>query len=47
MEDDLGIIYNTQNDLILVFMSEQLSEAGSAQSTIAALSRQIYDYYQQ
>ena len=47
VENDAGIIYNTQNDLILVFMSEQLSEAGSAQSTIAALSRQIYDYYQQ
>ena len=46
VENDAGIIYNTQNDLILVFMSEQLSEAGSAQSTIAALSRQIYDYYQ-
>lgn len=47
VENDAGIIYNTQNDLILVFMSEQLSEVGSAQSTIAALSRQIYDYYQQ
>lgn len=45
VENDAGIIYNSQNDLILVFMSENLTEAGSAQSTIASLSRQIYDYY--
>lgn len=45
VENDAGIIYNTSNDLIVVFMSENLSETGSAQSTIASLSRQIYDYY--
>lgn len=47
VENDAGIIYNTDNDLVIVFMSENLSEAGSAQNTISALSRQIYDYYQQ
>ena len=45
MENDAGIIYNVQNDLIVVFMSENVTEAGSAQSTIASLSRQVYDYY--
>lgn len=47
VENDAGIIYNTANDLVIVFMSENLSEPGAAQSTISALSRQIYDYYQQ
>ena len=47
VENDAGIIYNTVNDLVIVFMSENLSEAGAAQSTISTLSRQIYDYYQQ
>lgn len=45
VENDAGIIYNTGNDLIIVFMSENVAEVGSAQSTIASLSRQIYDYY--
>lgn len=45
VENDAGIIYNELNDLIIVFMSENLTEAGAAQSTIASLSRQIYDYY--
>lgn len=45
VENDAGIIYNAQNDLILVFMSQNLTEVGSAQSTIATISRQIYDYY--
>ena len=45
VENDAGIIYDADNELILVFMSENLSECGSAQSTIATLSRQIYDYY--
>lgn len=45
VENDAGIIYNTTNDLIIVFMSENLTEVGSAQNTIAVLSRQIYDYY--
>ncbi len=45
VENDAGILYDTANDLILVFMSENLSDVGSAQYTIASLSRQIYDYY--
>lgn len=45
VENDAGIIYNVSNELIIVFMSENLTEAGSAQSTIASLSRQIYDFY--
>ena len=47
VENDAGIIYNTSHDVVIVFMSEGLSEVGSAQSTIASLSRQIYDYYEQ
>ena len=47
VENDAAIIYNTSNDLVIVFMSEYLSEAGSAQNTIASLSRMIYDYYNQ
>lgn len=47
VENDAGIIYNTDNDLIIVIMSENLSEAGSAQEEIASVSRQIYDYYNQ
>src|SRR5699024_9125447 len=45
VENDAGIIYNVSNELIIVFMSENLTEVGSAQSTIASLSRQIYDFY--
>lgn len=45
VENDAGIIYNSQNDLIIVFMSENVPQPGSAQSTIASLSRQIYDSY--
>lgn len=45
VENDAGIIYDSLNDLVIVFMSENLSEVGSAQSSIASLSRQIYDYY--
>lgn len=45
VENDAGILYNTSNDLVIVFMSENLSECGSAQSTIASLSRMIYDSY--
>lgn len=33
------------NDVVIVFMSQNLSSAGSAQNTIATLSRTIYDYY--
>ena len=45
VENDAAILYDTDNDLIIVFMSEQLSDCGAAQSTIASLSRQIYDAY--
>lgn len=46
VENDAGILYDTSNDLVLVFMSENLSQVGGAQSTIASISRSIYDYYQ-
>lgn len=45
VENDAGILYYSAHDLVIVFLSENLSEAGSAQNTIAALSRQIYDFY--
>lgn len=45
VENDAGIIYNDLNDLIIVFMSENVPQPGAAQSTIASLSRQIYDSY--
>lgn len=45
VENNAGIIYNSSNDLIIVFMSENVLQPGTAQSTIASLSRQIYDSY--
>ena len=45
VENDPGIIYDSKNDVVIVFMSQNLSSAGSAQNTIATLSRTIYDYY--
>lgn len=45
VENDAGIIYDAPNDLIIVVMSEYLSDVGSAQNTVASISRQIYDYY--
>ena len=45
VENDAGIIYDSKNDVVIVFMSQNLSNAGSAQNTIATLSRTIYDYY--
>ena len=47
VENDAGILYNTQggNDLVIVFLSQNLTSAGDAQSTIAQLSRSIYLYY--
>mgnify|MGYP004470436737 CR=1 FL=1 len=45
VENDAAILYDTDNDLIIVFMSEHLGDCGAAQSTIASLSRQIYDLY--
>ena len=47
VENDVGIIYNTAKgiDLVVCFMSENLSSTSSAQSTIAEDSRLIYGYY--
>lgn len=45
VENDAAILYDTDNDLIIVFMAEHLGDCGAAQSTIASLSRQIYDAY--
>ena len=45
VENDAGIIYDSKNDVVIVFMSQNLSSAGSAQNTIATLSRTIYDHY--
>ncbi len=45
VENDAAIIYDEENDLILVFMSQNLSSTGSAQKTIASLARKIYDHY--
>lgn len=45
VENDCAIIYDAENDLILAFMSQNLSSTGSAQNTIASLARKIYDYY--
>jgi len=44
---DAGILYNAQggNDLVIVFLSQNLSSPGEAQNTIAQLSRSIYLYY--
>lgn len=47
VENDTGIIYDTANgiDLVVCFMSENLTDAGKAQEDIAYLSRLIYGYY--
>ena len=47
VENDAGILYNTQggNDLVIVFLSQNLTSPGDAQNTIAQLSRSIYLYY--
>lgn len=45
VENDAGIIYNTANDLIICFMSENLSATGDAQNVIAQNARSIYGYY--
>ena len=47
VENDAGILYNAQggNDLVIVFLSQNLSSPGEAQNTIAQLSRSIYLYY--
>ncbi|MCD7868435.1 MAG: class A beta-lactamase-related serine hydrolase [Clostridiales bacterium] len=47
VENDAGIVYNTARgiDLVIVFMSENLTSAGDAQTEIAEDSRMIYGYY--
>ena len=47
VENDAGILYDTNsgNDLVICFLSENLTDTAAAQSTIAQLSRTIYLTY--
>ena len=47
VENDAAIIYDTAKgiDLVICFMSQDLTDTGAAQSTIAADARAIYGYY--
>lgn len=47
VENDAGIIYDTAKgmDLVVCFMSQNLSDVGAAQAAIASSSRMIYGYY--
>lgn len=47
VENDAGIIYSTAKgiDLVVCFLSEDLSDTGEAQAVIAQDSRLIYGYY--
>ena len=47
VENDAAIIYDTAKgiDLVVCFMSENLTDTGAAQNTIAADARAIYGYY--
>ena len=47
VENDAGILYDTAKgiDLVVCFMSQNLSDVGAAQSTIAQDTRMIYGYY--
>lgn len=47
VENDATIIYDTAKgiDLVVCFMSQDLTDTGAAQSTIAADARAIYGYY--
>ena len=45
VENDAGIIYDSENDLAIVFLSQNLSDVSAAEKTIAALSKEIYEYY--
>lgn len=47
VENDTAIIYDTAKgiDLVVCFMSQDLTDTGAAQSTIAADARAIYGYY--
>ena len=47
VENDAGIIYSTAKgiDLVVCFMSQDLTDSGAAQATIAQDARLIYGYY--
>ena len=47
MENDAGIIYDAPGgtDLVICFMSQNLSDTAAAQTVIAQVSRMIYDSY--
>lgn len=47
VENDAGIIFDTAKgvDLVICFMSQNLSDTGAAQTTIAGNARAIYGYY--
>ncbi|MBR2529040.1 MAG: serine hydrolase [Blautia sp.] len=45
VENDAGILYSCENDLILVFLSEELPATGLAQTVIAQASRRLYDHF--
>ena len=47
VENDAGIIYSTAKgiDLAVCFMSQDLTDPGAAQASIAQDSRLIYGYY--
>ena len=47
VENDAGILYDTSsgNDLVICFLSENLTDTSAAQNTIAQLSRTIYLTY--
>lgn len=47
VENDAGIIYSTAKniDLVVCFMSQDLTDSGEAQAVIAQNSRLIYGYY--
>ena len=47
VENDAGIIYSTAKgiDLVVCFMSQNLTDSGAAQASIAQDARLIYGYY--
>ena len=46
-ENDAGSLYDSENDLVIVFLTQNLVNASAAQNTIASLSKEIYTYYNQ
>ena len=46
VENDAAIIFNAPvADLVIVFLSENLQNPGSAQASIAGLARTIYSFF--